>query len=93
LSPVTTLAKPRHVQHVYLEGGHTLAAALLKAQLVNRLFIYLAPKFLSEGTSAIGVLDVANIADALCLNITDIKSFQDDWQTDVRLTAYPLFKK
>lgn len=82
----------RRVQHVYLEGGHTLAAAFLQAGLVNRMFVYLAPKFLGEGTPAVGNLGITNIAGALRLHVTDVQTFQEDWQTDIRLTASPIFK-
>ncbi len=79
------------VQHIYLEGGRTLATAFLKAGLVNKAIIYLAPKFLGENTTpAVGDLGVSTIAKAFRLNITDVQTFAADKLTDIRVIARPL---
>lgn len=44
---LSVLAK-KEVQSVYLEGGPTLAAAFLKAGLVNRVIDYVSPRFLGN---------------------------------------------
>ena len=58
----TLFARDR--QHVFLEGGPTLAAAFLSAGLVDEVVAYVAPMLLGAGTSAVGDLGITTIADA-----------------------------
>ena len=44
----------RDRQHVFLEGGPTLAAAFLRAGLVDEVVAYVAPMLLGAGRSAVG---------------------------------------
>ena len=79
----------RDSQHVFLEGGPTLAAAFLQAGLVDEVVVYVAPMLLGAGRSAVGDMGVRTIADALHLTVTDVTvleplSDQDD--LNVRLT-------
>jgi diaminohydroxyphosphoribosylaminopyrimidine deaminase/5-amino-6-(5-phosphoribosylamino)uracil reductase len=62
----------RDRQHVFLEGGPTLAAAFLDAGLVDEAVAYVAPMLLGGGRSAIGDLGITTIADALHLPVTDV---------------------
>jgi diaminohydroxyphosphoribosylaminopyrimidine deaminase/5-amino-6-(5-phosphoribosylamino)uracil reductase len=39
----------RDRQHVFLEGGPTLAAAFLEQDLVDKLLVFVAPKLSGEG--------------------------------------------
>lgn len=75
-------------QHVFLEGGPTLAGAFLKAGLVDEVVVYVAPMLLGAGRNAIGVLGIATIADALHLPITDVTVLEghDGEDTNVRIT-------
>ena len=59
---------PRDRQHVFLEGGPTLAAAFLRAGLVDEVVAYVAPMLLGAGRSAVGDLGITTIADALRLD-------------------------
>ena len=52
-------------QHVWLEGGPTLAAAFLKAGLVDEIYAYVAPTFLGAGSNAVGDLGITTINDQL----------------------------
>jgi diaminohydroxyphosphoribosylaminopyrimidine deaminase/5-amino-6-(5-phosphoribosylamino)uracil reductase len=81
----------RDRQHVFLEGGPTLAAAFLEAGLVDEVVVYVAPLLLGAGTSAVGDLGITTMADALRLGVTDVTVLPDagDGQTDVRLTLSP----
>ena len=63
----TLFARDR--QHVFLEGGPTLAAAFLRAGLVDEVVAYVAPMLLGAGRSAVGDLGIATIADALHLAV------------------------
>ena len=52
-------------RHVWLEGGPTLAAAFLKAGLVDEIYAYVAPTFLGAGANAVGDLGITTITDQL----------------------------
>ena len=71
------------VQHVYLEGGPTLAGAFVAAGTVDRLVAYYAGRLLGSGRPALGDAGVATLADAPHLAITDVRMVGPD----VRLVA------
>lgn len=78
-------------RHVLLEGGPTLAAAFVRANLVDEVVCYVAPVLLGTGLPAVGDLGVATIADALRLQVDDVTVLPgvDGEQPDVRLTLRP----
>lgn len=76
----------RGVHHVLLEGGPTLAAAFLRAGLVDEVVAYLAPALLGGGHPVVGDLGGSSIGDALRLETTDVTVLGGD----VRITARPL---
>jgi len=57
----------REVRHVLVEGGPTLAAAFLRAGLVDEVYAYVAPVLLGGGASAIGDLGIGSIDAAIRL--------------------------
>jgi diaminohydroxyphosphoribosylaminopyrimidine deaminase/5-amino-6-(5-phosphoribosylamino)uracil reductase len=70
----------RGVNSVLLEGGATLAAAALRAGVVDRLAIFLAPKLVGgDGVPMFGPLGVNAMAGAPALRITAVESIGDDW--------------
>jgi diaminohydroxyphosphoribosylaminopyrimidine deaminase/5-amino-6-(5-phosphoribosylamino)uracil reductase len=71
------------VHHVWLEGGPTVAAALLADGLVDEVVAYIAPVFLGRGRQSVGDLGITTIGDALRLEPTDITLIGHD----VRVTA------
>lgn len=75
----------RGVHHVLLEAGPTLAAAFLRAGLVDEVVVYLAPALLGSGPPLVGDLGVRSIGGALRLTTTDVAVLDGD----VRLTARP----
>jgi diaminohydroxyphosphoribosylaminopyrimidine deaminase/5-amino-6-(5-phosphoribosylamino)uracil reductase len=79
-------------RHVFLEGGPTLAAAFVRAGLVDEVVTYVAPMLLGSGTSAVGDLGIVTIADALHLQITDVTTLGTGAETNVRLTLIPTTK-
>jgi diaminohydroxyphosphoribosylaminopyrimidine deaminase / 5-amino-6-(5-phosphoribosylamino)uracil reductase len=82
----------RDRQHVFLEGGPTLAAAFLGAGLVDEVVAYVAPMLLGGGRSAVADLGIPTIADALHLQVTDVTvlgPLNDGDDTDVRITMTP----
>lgn len=72
-------------RHVWLEGGPTLAAAFVRAGLVDEIIAYLAPALLGAGRTTVGELGITTIADALRLDLQDVTRLGDD----VRLTLAP----
>ena len=82
-------------QHVFLEGGPTLARAFLAAGLVDEVVTYVAPMLLGAGTSAVADLGVTTISDALHLHVSDVTVLQghDGEDTNVRLTMTPLQRR
>jgi diaminohydroxyphosphoribosylaminopyrimidine deaminase/5-amino-6-(5-phosphoribosylamino)uracil reductase len=76
-------------QHLFLEGGPTVAAAFLRAGLVDEVVAYVAPKLLGGGPNAVGDLHVDSIAESLDLTLLDVTRLGDD----VRLTLRPQHQK
>lgn len=68
----------RGVHHVFCEGGATLASALLRADLADRLDLLQAPKLLGHGTAALGDLGVPSIDLALALRIDEVHRVGED---------------
>jgi diaminohydroxyphosphoribosylaminopyrimidine deaminase/5-amino-6-(5-phosphoribosylamino)uracil reductase len=62
----------RDRQHVFLEGGPTLAAAFLRAGLVDEIVTYVAPMLLGAGRNAVADLGIDTIADARHFAVTDV---------------------
>ncbi|MGL5824337.1 MAG: bifunctional diaminohydroxyphosphoribosylaminopyrimidine deaminase/5-amino-6-(5-phosphoribosylamino)uracil reductase RibD [Nocardioides sp.] len=60
-------------QHVFLEGGPTLAAAFLRAGLVDETVGYISPILLGAGRPAVADLGVAALADAYRFEVTDVR--------------------
>jgi diaminohydroxyphosphoribosylaminopyrimidine deaminase/5-amino-6-(5-phosphoribosylamino)uracil reductase len=89
--PRAALAELRSLdkQHVFLEGGPTLAAAFLEAGLVDEVVVYVAPMLLGAGRSAVGDLGITTISDAVHLRVTDVTVLGTGAETNVRLTLTP----
>lgn len=83
-STVLVALRDLDVQHVLLEGGPTLAAAFLRAGLVDAVRWYVAPALLGAGANALGSVGINSIADALRLRITDVTRVGDDVRIDAR---------
>jgi diaminohydroxyphosphoribosylaminopyrimidine deaminase/5-amino-6-(5-phosphoribosylamino)uracil reductase len=79
----------RDRQHVFLEGGPTLAAAFLTAGLVDEVVTYVAPMLLGSGRSAVADLGIPTIVGALHLPVTDVtvlEPVEDGDDLNVRIT-------
>jgi diaminohydroxyphosphoribosylaminopyrimidine deaminase/5-amino-6-(5-phosphoribosylamino)uracil reductase len=68
------------VRSLLLEGGPTLAAGFLAADLVDKLLVFLAPTLAGEGAGP-----VAGLREPRAL----IRSTSEQVGDDVLLTAYP----
>lgn len=74
----------REINEVLVEGGASLAGALLKNRLVDEIVLYLAPMLL--GNDATGMFDlpfIESLDDRVDLSITDIRQVGPD----LRVTA------
>lgn len=71
------------VHHLWLEGGPTVAAAFMAADLIDELVAYVAPVLLGRGRPSVSDLGITSIDHALRLKPTDITLIGDD----VRVTA------
>ncbi|WP_369375564.1 bifunctional diaminohydroxyphosphoribosylaminopyrimidine deaminase/5-amino-6-(5-phosphoribosylamino)uracil reductase RibD [Promicromonospora sp. Populi] len=68
----------REVRHVLVEGGPTLATALLAADAVDELHAYIAPVLLGAGATAVGDLGVTTIGEAARFATQDVTRLGDD---------------
>ena len=75
----------RDRQHVFLEGGPTLAAAFLRAGLVDEVITYVAPMLLGSGRNAVGDLGITTISAALHLQVEDVTVLDDNVRLTMRL--------
>jgi diaminohydroxyphosphoribosylaminopyrimidine deaminase/5-amino-6-(5-phosphoribosylamino)uracil reductase len=75
----------RDVQHVLLEGGPTLAAAFVRAGLVDAVRWYVAPALLGEGPPALAPAGMSTISEALRLAVTDVAIVGHDVRIDARV--------
>ena len=79
----------RDVQHVLLEGGPTLAAAFVRAGVVDAVRWYVAPALLGAGASALADAGMSTIAEALRLEVTDVARVGADVRIDARVLRAP----
>jgi diaminohydroxyphosphoribosylaminopyrimidine deaminase/5-amino-6-(5-phosphoribosylamino)uracil reductase len=68
----------RSLRRVYVEGGPTLASAVIAAGFADEFSIYLAPVLLGGDKLSIGELGIPSIDRALRLRITAIEQLGDD---------------
>jgi diaminohydroxyphosphoribosylaminopyrimidine deaminase / 5-amino-6-(5-phosphoribosylamino)uracil reductase len=73
---------------VLLEGGPTLAAAFLRARLVDEMVIHLAPKLLGAGPSLVDDLGIHGIGGALDLTVVDVTRLGGDVGVRLRPTRH-----
>lgn len=85
--PTEVLAQLWDAGHVrvFLEGGPRLAAAWLRAGVIDEIVGYIAPVMLGAGTPAVGELGIGTITDAFRFR-TDAVTLLDD---DVKIVLRP----
>lgn len=76
----------RGIHDVWLEGGPRVAAAFVRAGLVDQVVAYLAPALLGAGPAAVADLGVGTLADAHRFGLHEVVRLADD----VRLTLVPI---
>jgi diaminohydroxyphosphoribosylaminopyrimidine deaminase/5-amino-6-(5-phosphoribosylamino)uracil reductase len=90
LKALLALLGRRGVTSVLIEGGPTVAAAFLEADLVDRLYMFVAPKLLGgrEAPGPIGGLGAERVAQALPVRELEIRPIGEDWL----ISGYPATK-
>lgn len=84
----------RGLRRVYVEGGPTLASAIIAAGFADEFSIYLAPALLGGDRLAVGDLGIPTIGQAIRLRLTAIEQLGDDLHLRARpITAAPLNTK
>jgi diaminohydroxyphosphoribosylaminopyrimidine deaminase/5-amino-6-(5-phosphoribosylamino)uracil reductase len=73
------------VHHVLLEGGPTLAAAFVRADVVDQVVGYMGPRLLGAGPAVIGALGVDTLSDALELLVDDVGIVGGDIRWSARM--------
>lgn len=76
----------REINEIHLEAGATLSGAMLHEGLVDELNIYMAAKLMGSGARALfNTPGLELLADAVDLDITDIRSVGSDWRICARV--------
>jgi riboflavin-specific deaminase-like protein len=68
----------RGVASLMVEGGARLITSLLRARLVHRMVVCVAPKILGAGLSAVGDLGIEHLADAYSLRDVTVTPLGSD---------------
>ena len=76
------------VGSVMVEGGATLITSFLKAQLVDRLAVCVAPKILGDGIQAVGDLGIRDLSRSLALADASVEPYGVDLVLSGRV-VYP----
>ena len=80
----------REVTSLLVEGGAELAGALLRADLVDALALFLAPRLIGgDGRPLLGALGVGRLADAPALFETSVREVGPDVLVEGLLQPLP----
>jgi diaminohydroxyphosphoribosylaminopyrimidine deaminase/5-amino-6-(5-phosphoribosylamino)uracil reductase len=78
----------RDINECHVEAGATLSGALLDAELVDEIVVYMASHIMGDQARGLFHLPkLHDMAQRISMRIDDIKAVGDDW----RITAYPLY--
>ncbi len=69
----------RGLGSVMVEGGAQLITALLRAHLVSRMAVCVAPNILGAGVEAVGDLGIRSLHDMVTLRNVQIEQYGRDW--------------
>jgi riboflavin biosynthesis pyrimidine reductase len=73
------------IASLLIEGGATVLTSALRAHLVDRLVVCIAPKLLGQGIEAVGDLDIRTMDEAIVFDSVAYSSLGDDIILDGRL--------
>lgn len=82
---LSCLVQQHEANEVLVEAGPKLAGAFLRAGLLDELIIYMAPKLLGSDARPLLDLPLVRMAEAVDLQIRDIRAVGNDWRITCRL--------
>jgi riboflavin-specific deaminase-like protein len=88
LHAVLDVLGERGIRTVLVEGGRAVATSFLRADLVDRLVVIVAPKLLGDGINAIGDLGSGTMADARLLEGVTVEMRGLDMVVRAHLTGH-----
>jgi riboflavin-specific deaminase-like protein len=88
LDALLTVLRQLGVGSVLVEGGAQMITTLLRARLIDRLVVCVAPKILGAGIEAVGDLGVGELARTLTVADASVTSYGPDLVLDGRV-EYP----
>ena len=74
----------RGCNEVLVEAGATLAGAMVEAQLLDELVVYMAPVLMGSSARPLLQLPFEAMAEKLSVEITDIRAVGQDWRVSAR---------
>lgn len=74
----------KEIASVLVEGGGKIFTELIKRNLVDKVYVFIAPKILGKGISSIGDIGIKSIKEVITLKEISIQNFGDD----VLITGY-----
>lgn len=80
----------RGIRHLMVEGGAKIAAAFLRAQLVDEIVIYLAPSFLGRGIATLDDLGINTLDEAQHWRWDPVDGWAVPLGNDLRLHLEPV---
>jgi len=86
LGPLMREFGQRGWNRVMLEGGAHLAASALRQKVVDRIALFIAPKILGGGLSAIEGLRFLKMKDSVVLNELEVWQIGEDLLVEARVT-------
>ncbi|MCD6336540.1 MAG: bifunctional diaminohydroxyphosphoribosylaminopyrimidine deaminase/5-amino-6-(5-phosphoribosylamino)uracil reductase RibD [Candidatus Latescibacteria bacterium] len=78
LTEVMRKAGREGITSILIEGGSKVATSAIKAGVVDKLLIFIAPKLIGAGTDAVGDLGIARIEEAIELEDVKLRKIGED---------------
>lgn len=75
------------LQSILVEGGSALGTALLRARVIDKIMLVIAPKVIGEGTPSVGDLGIRKLVDAVQLKAVAVCQVSPD----IVVTGYPKY--
>lgn len=89
LRVVLAMLAERNINEVLLETGATLSGAMLEAELIDEIVIYMAPLLMGDAARGLYRLpQLQHMADRIELDIRDVRPVG----RDLRITVTPIYK-
>ncbi|MGH7864969.1 MAG: RibD family protein, partial [Candidatus Binataceae bacterium] len=74
----------RGISRVLIEGGARVAASALRARVVDRIALFVAPLILGSGLSAVDAMGIRRVRDAVGLADLTARPVGRDWLIEAR---------